>query len=101
VQLVTESDSILSRSRVGGAWAERDRMPLWLRGPLADRVAYLCGAWLQRPLQAPYAGRFQVTHLGLVWSIGVTIAPGDFGPTIDFDIPDRFELPDVSDAPVP
>ena len=100
-QLVSEPDSILLRYQIGGWWVERDRMPLRLLGPVTERLASLCGAWNQRSLVAPYAGRFPFTHRGFTFSIGVTLTSHEFGPTINFDIPDANALPEVQDVPVP
>lgn len=69
--------------------------------PVTDRVAWLCGTWLPRPVVAPFASRFSFTHRGFTISVGVALVPGAFGPTIEFHIPDARVLPEVVDTPVP
>jgi uncharacterized protein (TIGR02996 family) len=88
IRITPEPDSVLVSHRSGGAWIERDRLPLRLLWPVTERLATM--AWLYVTRQQPnfwHRGTFRLHAHGVRLHVETVMrSTANDGPTTDLTL---------------
>jgi uncharacterized protein (TIGR02996 family) len=92
VQILPHEDYVEVRFFIQQEWVVRDQFPVRLLAPLVDRVAHLAGMTHDLAVSGAAGGEFRFDYHGAVYTVRAAIAGTPFGPQIDLDISDYFEV---------